>query len=335
MVKSLRCALVAGGSGFIGSHLCDLLLKRGYSVTVLDNFVTGRRENLKDAMSRGLQLIECDINTDFENKLPSGVEFNEIYNLASPASPVDFSKMPVFIMDTAAHGHRNLLELARKTKARILFASTSEVYGDPEVHPQKENYFGNVNPIGPRSCYDEAKRFGEALSYSFHRQYQVDIRVARIFNTYGTRMRPNDGRIIPNFFIQALQNQPLSVYGEGQQTRSFCYVSDLAEGLYRLMQSSENQPVNIGNPIERKVIDIARTINKLTNNQADLIHLAMPENDPRQRRPDISRAEKILGWKPEVSLEDGLNQVMDYFKQELRAAPQGIRVPVIGGHSPV
>jgi nucleoside-diphosphate-sugar epimerase len=326
--SGVKRALVAGGAGFIGSHLCDLLLARGYQVTAIDNLVTGRRANLAAALSRGLKLVEQDIN----EPLPTGADwtFDEIYNLASPASPVDFAKMPVFIMDTSARGHRNLLELARATKARVLFASTSEVYGDPEVHPQREDYFGNVNPIGPRSCYDEAKRFGEALSFAFHRQYGVETRIARIFNTYGTRMRPNDGRIIPNFFIQALQGQAVSIYGEGTQTRSFCFVSDLVDGLYRLMQSPERMPVNIGNPLERTVLEIASAVNALTGNRAELRRLPLPENDPKQRKPDIARAGSILGWKPQISLEDGLKQCMDYFKEELRLVPGGIHAPTIG-----
>lgn len=323
----MRKALVAGGAGFIPSHLCDLLLDRGYQVTAVDNLATGRRANLASAIARGLKFIERDINEPF----PATAEwtFDEIYNMASPASPVDFAKMPVFIMDTSGRGHRNLLELARATKARVLFASTSEVYGDPEVHPQREDYFGNVNPIGPRSCYDEAKRFGEALSYAFHRQFGVEIRIARIFNTYGPRMRPDDGRIIPNFFIQALQNQPLSVYGDGSQTRSFCYVSDLCEGIFRLMQSSERKPVNIGNPTERTVVEIAREINALTGNRAETRRLPLPENDPKQRRPDITRAGQLLDWKPVVLLEDGLRQTMDYFARELKATPGGIVAPTI------
>lgn len=325
MSKQDKRALVAGGAGFIGSHLCDLLLDKGYEVTAVDNLVTGRKANLSAALKRGLTLIEHDIN----DPLPTGWRFDEIYNLASPASPVDFAKMPIFIMDTVARGHRNLLDLAHRTQARILFASTSEVYGDPDVHPQREDYFGNVNPIGPRSCYDEAKRFGEALSFVFHRLHGVETRVARIFNTYGARMRPDDGRIIPNFFIQALQGQPLSIYGEGTQTRSFCYVSDLADGLFRLMQSAEKMPVNIGNPLERTILEIANSVNLITSNPAKMRYLPLPENDPKQRCPDITRAKKILGWLPTVSLEDGLSRSMEYFKKELSAAPNGIHTPTM------
>lgn len=322
----MKSALVAGGAGFIGSHLCDLLLARGYHVTAIDNLVTGRKQNLKDALAKGLELVERDIN---DPRALEGRKFDEIYNLASPASPVDFAKLPVFIMETASRGHANLLELARKTGARILFASTSEVYGDPDVHPQSESYFGNVNPIGPRSCYDEAKRFGEALTFVYKRTHAVDVRVARIFNTYGPRMRPDDGRIIPNFFIQALQGQSLSVYGEGAQTRSFCYVTDLAEGLFRLMQGPETGPMNIGNPHENTVLEIANIVNEMVGNKAGTRHLPLPENDPKQRRPNIARAEKALGWRPLVSLEEGLRATHVYFQGELAAAPGGIVTPTL------
>lgn len=321
-------ALVAGGAGFIGSHLCDALLEKGYEVTAIDCMVTGRRKNLEKALSKGLTLIEHDINEPLPESLQSQ-RFDEIYNLASPASPVDFKRLPVFILETAAIGHRRLLDFARETKTRILYASTSEVYGDPDVHPQPETYFGNVNPIGPRSCYDEAKRFGEALTYAYHRLYGVEVRVARIFNTYGPRMRPDDGRIIPNFFIQALQGKPLSVYGEGLQTRSFCYVSDLVEGLYLLLQSDERLPVNLGNPIERTVISIANTINTLVGKNAPIAHHPFPENDPKQRRPDITKAKKDLGWEPKVSLEDGLAECLNYFKEELELANGVIETPTL------
>jgi nucleoside-diphosphate-sugar epimerase len=322
-----KSVLVAGGAGFIGSHLCDLLLARGARVTVIDSLVTGRKQNLQAAMAQGLEFIERDIN---DPKALLGMKFEQIYNLASPASPVDFSRLPVFIMNTASQGHAHLLELARASGARILFASTSEVYGDPEVHPQREDYFGNVNPIGPRSCYDEAKRFGEALSFSYHRAYGVDIRVARIFNTYGPRMRPDDGRIIPNFFMQALQNQALSIYGDGSQTRSFCYVSDLAMGLMRLMQEPITGPVNIGNPCENTVLEIANTVNQLIGNKTPLRYLPLPENDPKQRRPDITRAETSLGWRPDVSLEQGLQHTLAFFRNELAARPEGVVTPTIG-----
>lgn len=321
-----RRALVAGAAGFIGSSLCDLLLAKGYEVIGIDNLVTGRRANVAPALKSGLRLLELDINEGVPGDLG---RFDEIYNLASPASPVDFAKMPLFILETAARGHRNLLEMARLSGARILYASTSEVYGDPEVHPQPETYFGNVNSFGPRSCYDEAKRFGEALTYSYLKFHKVETRVARIFNTYGIRMRPNDGRIIPNFFIQALQGQPLSVYGEGLQTRSFCYVTDLCEGMYRLMQSSETSPVNVGNPLERTVIDIARNVIALTGSPGGIRHLPFPENDPKQRRPDITKAQRILAWEPKVGLEEGLAACLRYFREELTLAGGAIATPTL------
>lgn len=319
-------ALVAGGAGFIGSHLCDLLLSKGYHVTAVDSLVTGRKQNIASALEKGLEFIQADINE--LKDLPGS--FDEIYNMASPASPVDFSKMPVFIMDTAGIGHRNLLELALRKKARILFASSSEVYGDAEVHPQPETYFGNVNTIGPRGCYDEAKRYGESLSYAYHRQHGVEIRIARIFNTYGPRMRPNDGRIIPNFFTQALQNQSITVYGDGSQTRSFCFVSDLVNGLFHLMTSNERLPVNVGNPIERTVMEIAHAVNTLTGNKAPIRYLPLPENDPKLRRPDIRRAQASTGWEPRVDLNFGLQQCLEYFQSEIRAAPEGIVAPTLG-----
>ena len=311
-------ALVAGGAGFIGSHLVDALMMSGRDVTVVDNLITGRQSNISSSIARGMRFVNADINEDKTLGVVSmRGAFHEIYNMASPASPVDFAKMPVFIMDTAARGHRNLLELARRDNARIFFASTSEVYGDPLEHPQRETYFGNVNPIGVRSCYDEAKRYGEALSYSFHRQHRVDVRVGRIFNTYGPRMRPDDGRIIPNFFIQALQKQALTVYGEGKQTRSFCYVADLCAGIIKIMESTTNTPINIGNPIERTVSEIAERVNALCANTVALKHLPLPENDPKQRKPDISKAIEVLNWEPKVTLEEGLEICLKYFREEL------------------
>ncbi len=325
----MKHALVAGGAGFIGSHLCDLLLDRGYRVTALDSLITGRIENLKDAQDRGLKLIEADITKPLDLEGALANHFDEIYNLASPASPVDFSRMPTFILQTAAIGHRQLLDLARQQKARIFFASTSEVYGDPLVHPQNESYFGNVNPIGHRSCYDEAKRFAEAMTYAYRREFGLDVRVGRIFNTYGPRMRPDDGRIIPNFFMQGLQSQALSVYGDGSQTRSFCYVSDLVEAIFLLTSSSESLPVNIGNPTEHTVMQIANEVNRLTANKTAIRSLPLPENDPKQRKPDISKALRVFGWKPKVDLAQGLEICHEYFKRELAQAGQ-IKVPVLG-----
>ncbi len=316
-------ALVAGGVGFLGSHLCELLLAEEYSVVAVDCLVTGRTQNIASLIPKGLQIIESDINSPKTIEILRGLgRFDEIYNLASPASPVDFAKMPTFILRTGSDGHGNLLELAREQKSRILFASSSEVYGDAEVHPQVETYFGNVNTIGHRSCYDEAKRFGEALSMAYLRQFQVQVRIARIFNTYGPHMRPNDGRIIPNFFTQALKKQSLSIYGDGSQTRSFCFVTDLVRGLYLLMQSHETQPMNIGNPIERNVLDMATAINTLTGNVAPLKFYPLPENDPKQRRPDTTRAQRLLSWQPKIDLETGLKLSLDYFKSELERDPK-------------
>ena len=325
-------ALVAGGSGFLGSHLTDLLLKKNYDVVVVDSLITGREANISDARKKGAVFVNADIrNREALTKaLASHGRFDEIYNLASPASPIDFAKMPLLILETAALGHRHLLDLARDHAARILFASSSEVYGDAEVHPQVETYFGNVNTFGHRSCYDEAKRYGESLSLAHSREFGTEIRIARIFNSYGPRMRPNDGRIIPNFFIQALQNQSLTIYGDGSQTRSFCFATDQVAGQWALMQSDERRPANIGNPIERKVMDIAVAINNLTGNRAPLKMLPLPENDPKVRRPDTSRVKAASGWEPKVDLEVGLSECLTYFKAELAASPTGIVAPTLG-----
>ncbi|MES2965588.1 MAG: NAD-dependent epimerase/dehydratase family protein [Bdellovibrionota bacterium] len=324
-------ALVAGGAGFIGSHLVDLLLSKGYEVVVVDVLVTGRETNLSAALAKGVQLEKADIRdrSALDRLLRQHGHFDEIYNLASPASPVDFARIPMFILETGSIGHRNLLDLAREAGSRVLFASSSEVYGDAEVHPQVETYFGNVNTVGHRSCYDEAKRYGESLSVAFTKEFGVETRMARIFNTYGPRMRPNDGRIIPNFFIQALQKQSLTVYGDGSQTRSFCYCSDQAAGLFALMQSNEARPVNVGNPIERTVMEIAQAVNALTGNTAPLRYLPLPENDPKVRRPDITRAKVSTGWEPKVDLETGLKACLEYFRAELAASPGGIHAPTL------
>ncbi len=311
-------ALVAGGAGFIGSHLCEKLVKNGYDVTVVDNLITGRKKNISNLMTAdGFNFVEANINLAETFSLPALADrFDYIFNLASPASPVDFSKMPIFILETATHGHKNLLELARRLRARILFASSSEVYGDAEVHPQIETYLGNVNSFGPRSCYDEAKRVGEALSFGYKKEYGVEIRIARIFNTYGPNMRPSDGRIIPNFFSQALAGQALSIYGSGKQTRSFCYVSDLVDGLFLLMQSQVDTPINLGNPIERSVLEIADKIKTLTASISSLEFSPLGENDPKQRRPDISKARELLKFDPQVDLETGLKNSLTYFSSE-------------------
>lgn len=303
--------LVAGGAGFIGSHFCEMLVAKGYDVTVIDSLITGQQSNADQLKKIGCKFILGDI---CDKTLLDGI-YDEIYNLASPASPIDFDKIPLKILETASTGHQNLLEVARRCSARILFASTSEVYGDPEIHPQPESYFGNVNTIGPRGCYDEAKRFGEALTMAYHRTYGVQTRIVRIFNTYGPRMRETDGRIIPNFFTQGLANVPITIFGDGKQTRSFCYVTDMCEGLYKLMNSDETRPVNIGNPIELAVLEMAETVKNLTGNAREFEFKPLPENDPKMRRPDISRAKEVLGWEPKVSLEEGLRQTLAYFKK--------------------
>lgn len=310
----MKTALVAGAAGFIGSHLCEMLLAKGYTVVGLDNMVTGLESNLQILQANpNFKFYRCDITQ--KEELPSlEGPVHEIYNLASPASPIDFKRIPIFILQTSSIGQMHLLEIAKEKKARILFASTSEVYGDPLVHPQVENYLGNVNPVGERGCYDEAKRFGEAISVAYRREYGVNIAIARIFNTYGTRMRPEDGRVIPNFFGQGLMKLGLTIYGTGKQTRSLCYVTDLTDGLYALMQSSVHDPVNIGNPKEMTILEIADTINKITGNTQPHRFLELPPDDPRQRCPNIDRAKSLLKWSPKVSLEDGLKKTFEYFR---------------------
>ncbi|MBI2957383.1 MAG: SDR family oxidoreductase [Chloroflexi bacterium] len=300
--------LVSGGAGFIGSWLCRRLLDDGYRVVCLDNLSTGSRENL-----RGLDvdLIQADVTG------PVDVKADYIFDLASRASPVDFETHPIDILLTNSRGAQNMLEMARKSSARFLFSSTSEVYGDPLQHPQREDYFGNVNPVGIRSCYDESKRFAEAMTMAFHRTHGTDVRLARIFNTYGERMRPEDGRVVPNLVGQAIAGQPMTVYGDGSQTRSFCYVSDMVEGLVRLMfkDGIAGTVVNLGNPHEVTVLEIARVIKKLTGSKSEIVHRPLPPDDPVRRRPDISRARELLGWQPLVGLEEGLGRTIEYFRQ--------------------
>ncbi len=311
----MKTAVVAGAAGFIGSHLCDFLLSKGYKVIGLDNLVTGQKKNLKHlGKNKKFKFYKCDI-TDAK-KMPRLSKMHEIYNMASPASPVDFIKVPIFILQTAAVGQTNLLNLAKKNKARILFASTSEVYGDPQQHPQVETYWGNVNSVGIRSCYDEAKRFGEAITMAYHRNQKVNTAIARIFNTYGTRMRGEDGRVIPNFFTQALAKKGLTIYGSGNQTRSLCYVTDLVEGLYALMQSKVHEPVNIGNPSEMSILEIADVINKITGNIKSHVYKDLPPDDPQQRCPNITKAQTLLKWQPKVTLTEGLTKTLEYFQHE-------------------
>lgn len=309
----MKTALVAGGAGFIGSHLCEFLMNKGYRVYAIDNLVTGRRENIEHLIqNKNFSWLDHDII----NPLFMNSPCDEIYNLASPASPVDFEKIPDFILKTSALGHLNLLNWAKTHNARILFASTSEVYGDPLVHPQVESYLGNVDCTGIRGCYDEAKRFGEALTMSYRRLYKLETRIARIFNTYGPRMRPEDGRVIPNFFTQALNDMPLTIYGDGKQTRSLCYVSDLVEGLFKLMQSDQFTPINIGNPQEQTILELAQVVADVCKTKLKTQKMPLPPSDPKQRRPDISKAKELLKWSPQVSLGEGMSKTLEYFRSQ-------------------
>jgi len=311
---SNRRVLVTGGAGFIGSHLCERLLARGDEVLCVDNFFTATRPNVSGLMSNSrFELVRHDVC------FPLYVEVDKIYNLACPASPIHYQFDPVQTTKTSVHGAINMLGLAKRVKAKILQASTSEVYGDPTVHPQTEDYWGHVNPIGPRSCYDEGKRCAETLFFDYRRQHNLKIKIARIFNTYGPRMHPNDGRVVSNFVVQALQNKDITVYGDGSQTRSFCYVDDLVDGLVRLMETSDDVvgPFNLGNPEEFSVRELAETIIALIGSSSRIIHRPLPEDDPKQRRPDISKAQAILHWQPKTSLRDGLMKVVVYFERLL------------------
>ena len=311
---SNRRVLVTGGAGFIGSHLCERLLARGDEVLCVDNFFTATRPNVSGLMSNSrFELIRHDVC------FPLYVEVDKIYNLACPASPIHYQFDPVQTTKTSVHGAINMLGLAKRVKAKILQASTSEVYGDPTIHPQTEDYWGHVNPIGPRSCYDEGKRCAETLFFDYRRQHNLKIKIARIFNTYGPRMHPNDGRVVSNFVVQALQNKDITVYGDGSQTRSFCYVDDLIDGLVRLMETSDDVvgPFNLGNPEEFSVRELAETIIALIGSSSRIIHRPLPEDDPKQRRPDISKAQAILHWQPKTSLRDGLMKVVVYFERLL------------------
>jgi UDP-glucuronate decarboxylase len=306
-------ALVTGGAGFLGSYLCERLIAEGSEVLCADNFYTGTRDNLQSILAHPhFELIRHDIT------FPLYVEVDEIYNLACPASPIHYQHDPVQTTKTSVHGSINMLGLAKRTGARILQASTSEVYGDPEVHPQTEAYWGRVNPIGPRSCYDEGKRCAETLFFDYWRQHRLPIKVARIFNTYGPRMQAHDGRVVSNFIVQALRAEPITIYGDGSQTRSFCYVEDLIEGLIRLMRSDESitGPINLGNPDEWTMRELATAIADLTGSGSPIEHLPLPEDDPRQRQPDISAARHLLQWEPETSLKTGLERTIDYFRSQ-------------------
>jgi len=305
-------AVVAGGAGFIGYHMVKRLLAEDFDVVIIDNFATGSHANVHDLLLEDrCSLIEADICEPFD--VPGPVEY--VINLACPASPVDFERIPIEIMRASSAGVYNLLELALHKGAVFLQASTSEVYGDPEIHPQREEYTGNVNIIGPRSVYDEGKRFAEAMAFAYHRKYRVPIRIARIFNTYGPRMRPDDGRVIPNFCIQAVTGQPLTVYGDGSQTRSFCYVEDLVDGLFRLIHSDYTSPVNLGNPSEITIAELAHVVVELAQSRSEITYLPQPfADDPRRRRPDISRARERLHWEPKTDLVTGLSHTIEYFR---------------------
>ena len=309
----MKRILVTGGAGFIGSHLCKRLVEGGNYVICLDNFFTGNKENVKDLIeSSNFEIVEHDIENEID------IDVDEIYNLACPASPTHYQYNPVKTVRTSVVGTANMLELARRKNAKILQASTSEVYGDPLEHPQKESYWGNVNPIGIRSCYDEGKRCAETLMTDYHRQYSTNIKIVRIFNTYGPNMHPNDGRVVSNFIVQAIKNEDITIYGDGNQTRSFCYVSDLVDGLIKMM-STENfiGPVNLGNPSERSILNLAELIIKKTNSKSKITHKPLPSDDPVKRKPDITLAKEKLKWSPKIDINDGLDLTIKYFKNLL------------------
>ena len=304
--------LVTGGAGFIGSHLCEFLLEKGNEVICLDNFFTGSKNNIRHLLDNcHFELIRHDLT------LPINIEVDQIYNLACPASPIHYQYNPVKTIKMSTIGMLNMLGLAKRTKARILQASTSEVYGDPKEHPQKESYWGNVNPIGPRSCYDEGKRVAESLMFAYHWNNNVDIKIVRIFNTYGPRMARDDGRVVTNFITQALENKDITIYGDGKQTRSFCYVSDMILGLYKMMNENDSftGPVNLGNPIEITILELAKKIIELTDSKSKIIFNSLPEDDPLQRKPDITLAKEKLNWEPKIKLEEGLKKIIEYFKK--------------------
>lgn len=313
--SSRKRVLVTGGAGFLGSHLCERLLNDGHDVICVDNFFTGTKENIQRLMCNPFfEVIRHDVTS------PLNIEVDEIYNLACPASPIHYQYNPVQTTKTSIHGAINMLELALRTGAKIFQASTSEVYGDPQIHPQAETYWGHVNPIGIRSCYDEGKRCAETLFFDYHRQYKLKIKVARVFNTYGPYMHPEDGRVVSNFIVQALNNEPITIYGQGDQTRSFCYVDDLIEGFILLMASSDDVtgPMNLGNPNEFTILQLAKMVIEIIGSKSELIYLPLPADDPQQRKPNIELAQKTLRWQPEVTLKDGLARSIPYFKNIIR-----------------
>lgn len=307
--------VITGGCGFLGSHLCERLLDQGHEVICVDNCFTGSKRNIRHLLDHtNFEFLRHDVT------FPLYVEADQIYNMACPASPVHYQFDPVQTTKTSVHGAINMLGLAKRVRAKILQASTSEVYGDPEIHPQPESYWGRVNPIGTRACYDEGKRCAETLFFDYHRQHQLKIKVARIFNTYGPRMHPNDGRVVSNFIVQALENKPITIYGDGSQTRSFCYVDDLVEGLIRLMNSPDELtgPVNMGNPGEFTILELAQKVIDLTGAKSKIVHETLPQDDPKQRKPDITLAKKTLSWQPAIDLEQGLKSTVAYFDQLLK-----------------
>ena len=311
----MKKVLITGGAGFIGSHLCKKLIDEGNDLICVDNYFTGSKDNISGLFkSPYFEVLRHDVC------FPLYVEVDQIYNLACPASPIHYQHDPVQTTKTSVHGAINMLGLAKRINARILQASTSEIYGDPEIHPQKEMYWGNVNPIGPRSCYDEGKRCAETLFFDYQRQHKLDIKVVRIFNTYGPNMHPNDGRVVSNFIMQALKNQDITVYGDGQQTRSFCYIDDLVNGMIKMMTSSTKVigPINLGNPVEYKIVDLAKIIIELTKSKSKVIKKDLPVDDPMRRKPDISMAKDLIDWEPTTDLKDGLEQTIDYFKSKLK-----------------
>jgi dTDP-glucose 4,6-dehydratase len=316
IIAVVPTAVVTGGAGFLGSHLCDFLLERDHRVICVDNLETGSLQNVEHMRGDSFAFVNHDLTSHLEIDEP--VDY--VYHLASPASPIDYLRLPLATLKVGSYGTHNALGLAKWKRARFLLASTSEVYGDPQVHPQQESYWGNVNPIGPRGVYDEAKRYAEALTMAYHRQQGVDTAIVRIFNTYGPRMRPHDGRAIPTFVRQAQNNEPLTVFGDGSQTRSFCYVDDLIRGLNLLMESGEHLPVNIGNPDEFTLLELAEVVLRVTGSKSELVYEALPVDDPQVRQPDITRAKQILGWTPEIGLEDGLRKLL----QASDRAPLGV-----------
>jgi dTDP-glucose 4,6-dehydratase len=310
----MKTFLITGGAGFVGSHLCKRFISEGNRVLCVDSLLTGNKANVESLFSNSLfSFLEQDVTRPFE----VGEKVDYVLNFASPASPMDYLRYPIKTLKVGALGTHNVLGLAKAKGARFLQASTSEIYGDPLVHPQTEDYWGNVNPIGPRGVYDEAKRFAESITLAYHRAHRVDVKIVRIFNTYGPAMRLNDGRAIPNFMYQALEGKPITIYGNGMQTRSFCYVDDLVEGITRLLFSSCNEPVNIGNPNEITLLDIAKTILELTGSKSTIEFHELPQDDPKVRKPDISRAKRVLGWEPRVDLEEGLIKTLNYFKKQI------------------